>query len=123
MEKSLINAVIRRVGGRSQAIEAGNHGADAGWPGFIYYSDTCAFTARHRAEIRSMAEEMAGELGQGTVEFIKSFRCVENDTPEAAIHFALYGGRFPKELRDDVELIENALAWFALEEVGRHLSN
>lgn len=88
------------------------------------YHDTRAFTRAHRVAIATMAEEMASELGEsGAVALVRGFRCLDKETPERAIYAGLYGGRVPAEMEDDLCQVENALAWFALEEVGRALAN
>src|SRR3990167_2164775 len=125
MNTKLINAVLRQLVGtrneaRQDAIGAGINGADGGWRGFIYYTDTAKFTARNRALIAEMVAEMSDEYGQGEIEFVKSFRCLDKDTSEKAIALALYGGNGKD---DDRLTVENALAWFALEEVGRYLAD
>lgn len=126
----LAPAVLRQLGGGADAvtsaIDAANHGADGGFGGFIYYTETCAFTARNRAAIAELAESMASDLGEsGAIALVRGFRCLDKDTPESAIAHALYGGRKPKDkdCLDAIDLVENALAWFALEEVGRAIAD
>lgn len=126
----LAGAVLRQLGGTGQeqidtAMDAGRHGADAGWPGFTYYRDTCAFTKAHRKEIALAVEEMANELGTSAIEMVRGFRCLDREAiKERHVAVALFGGRAgSKEDQDCVDLVENALAWFALEEVGRALDN
>lgn len=123
MEKQLINAVVRQIGSKDQAIEAGNHGADAGWVGFTYYNDTVAFSKRQRKNIVSLVNEMANEFGQEPTEFVASFRCLKDYLPEIkdSIERYLYGGKMT-DSEDDTQ-IQNAMAWFALEEVGRYLES
>lgn len=115
----LINGVVKQIGGwqsfKNRANDVNRHGADGGYPGFIFNVDTCAFTKKHRAEIADLAEQMADDLGENLFEMIRGFRCVESDTPYKSIASALYGG---KETDDSTQL-ENALAWFVLEEVCR----
>ena len=44
----LVDAVRDHSGlDEEQLCEVADHGADAGWPGFTYYSDTSAFMAAH----------------------------------------------------------------------------
>jgi hypothetical protein len=119
----LHTAVIRQLGGGKDAIssakDAARHGADGGFAGFTYYSDTQAFTARHRAAIAACVEEMAIDLGEDPIKLVQGFGCFRNDQPSGkAVALALYGGNAKDEDRQNVE---NALAWFALEEVGRRL--
>lgn len=130
--QNLVDAVLNwlneddREDAISQAKDAGSHGADAEWPGFIYYSDTCRFTKENREAIAELVRDFADDLGQGVIEFVRSFRCVENDTSDKAIASALWGPGSTDSSTNynhDIEMTENALAWFALEEVGRYLAD
>lgn len=121
----LAPAVLRQLSGHDDvvqsAIDAANHGADGGFNGFTYYRDTCGFTRRNRKAIAAAVEAMADDLGEQPIPFVRSFRCLEDYTTDNAIAAALYGGR-----SNDVEataVVENALAWFALEEVGRAIAD
>lgn len=115
----LAPAVLRQLGGGADAVQsaldAAEHGADGGFPGFTYYSDTCEFVKRNRKAIADAVEQMADDLGEDLIAMVRGFRCLEDDTPSKAIALALFAGGDG----DDVMLVENALAWFALEEVGR----
>lgn len=103
-------------------IDAGAHGADAGWGGFTYYRDTCAFTAANRRNIADLVEQVAEEFGQGPVELVASFNCLRgHDVTQGEIGRALYGS--PESDDDSATFVDNALAWFALEEVGRWLES
>lgn len=115
--KSLINAVTSRVG--LESIEDINrHGISGGFGGFIYYSDTVAFYKRYRALINRMTLEMASEFGEQPIDFVASFRCVNDDDENRQdIGICLYGGNLSK-LSDDCH-VPNALAWFAAETVCR----
>lgn len=121
----LAPAVLRQLGGGrdavQSAIEAGEHGADAGWPGFTYSADCVQFAKRHRNAIATMASDMASEIGDaGAMELVKGFRCLKDDKDieEDTIGRCLYG----IATGDDADTVYNALAWFALEEVGRAIS-
>jgi hypothetical protein len=113
MDATLQRAVIRRVG-RDSLQDVANHGADAGYAGFTYYTDTCAFYAQHQTRIARMVEEMADDLGETPTGLVKGFRCLNGDYTESEIGRTLYGPR-----RQHDTQIANALAWFALEEVAR----
>ena len=121
----LAPAVLRQLGGGRDAVEtaidAGEHGADAGWSGFTYYRDTKRFAKRHRAAIVQTMQDMASNLGEQPIELVKGFRCLKGlEDADEAIAIALYGGKArSQEVQDSVDLVYNALAWFALEEVGR----
>ena len=91
------------------------HGADAGYPGFTYYSDTCEFFQMNRAAIVQMVKDYADEFGQDAISFVASFQCLTDDAETRdEIGRAIYGQ--PEE--DDC-IVQNALAWFALEEAAR----
>lgn len=125
----LAPAVLRQLGGGweaiQSAIDAANHGADGGFPGFVYYTETEAFTKRNRAKIAGCLAEMARDFGTSTFDLVRSFRCLEGDEyTDEHLGAALFTGkeRPTKDASSDdadaVLLIRNALAWFALEEVG-----
>ena len=117
-------AVLRQLGGGadavSSALDAASHGADSGFSGFTYYRDTIVFALRHRRAIAQMVRDMASDLGEEPIRMVKGFRCLADlEDADEAIALALYGGRArSKDVADSVDLALNALAWFALEEVG-----
>ena len=120
----LASAVLRQLGhGRitreaiDAAIEAGRHGADAGWPGFTYTSDAVAFARANALGIVTAVEHLASDLGEeGAVSFVRGWRSVKDaGATEADVASALYG----RGDTDGADGVLNALAWFALEEVGR----
>lgn len=119
--KSLINAVVSRIG--MESIEDVNrHGISGGFSGFIYYSDTVAFYKRYRAIINRMVLDMSKEFGTNPVDFVAGFRCVNDDDENRQdIGVCVYGGNLSK-LEDDTH-VPNALAWFAAEEVCRMFDN
>lgn len=117
IDSKLIRAVVRQVGGwesfKEIAQDVTRSGANAGFSGFIYYSDTVAFTKRVRSEVLSLAENLASDLGESSAFVcIASFNCL--DLSPDAVAEAFYNAR--SESRTEVY---NALAWFALEEVCR----
>lgn len=122
----LAPAVLRQLGGGadavSGAIDAARHGADGGFHGFIYYTDTIRFARRNRAAIAEAVESLASDIGEDPLALVKGFGCFQNDPPSnTEIAHALYGGG-PRE-SDGRDLVENALAWFALEEVGHAIES
>ena len=118
INESIIRAVVRQSGGwesfKDHAPDVTNHGADAGFSGFIYHTETVMFFNNNRAEINSMVGSMANELGEGPLEMIQGFNCLGKDYTLDEIGQTLYGAK-----RDVNVQISNALAWFALEEVCR----
>ena len=113
----LVRAVVQQVGGwrefEDRAPDVVNHGADGGFSGFIYYTDTVAFAKRHKAPILAAAKDVDDTSSSvGIIRFVAGFRCVEET--EEDIAKAIFSGR-----GDAVTRVYNALAWFALEEVSR----
>jgi hypothetical protein len=88
---------IRRRLDKSQRREVAEHGADAGWPGFIYTTECCRFYQRHKEAIWTCLSEDAQEYGCSVPELIAQFR--------------------RKDMAEDVHQFENLLAWYALEKV------
>jgi hypothetical protein len=118
----LIRAVVRQSGGwesfRDIAHDVANHGADAGYSGWTYCSDTCAFTKRNRDDIAQMAQEFAEQCGTGCAsELVAGFNCLRGDVTRTDCSRVLYSNRGGDS--DTRQTIENALAWFAVEEVAR----
>ena len=113
--ESLVRAVVRQMGGwksfKQSAPDITRHGISGGYHGFIYYSDTIPFTKRNRKAILEMATEQARQFGEGLVEMIKGFRCLDGAT-ETEIVEGLAGNT-------DQTQVPNALAWYAGEVVAR----
>ena len=120
MDQKLINAVIRQIGERDYLEDVARYGADGGFPGFTYFSDTLEFFGKHKASIIQLAEEEAEEFGVNVLDMIKGFNCLNDDYDTSEIARVLYG-----KGKDDYyhTYIGNALAWFALEEVARYEFN
>lgn len=114
-DASLVRSIRRQLD-LDQLRDVASHGADAGWPGFTHYNDTVAFFKKHRAAIVEMAERMADDLGEETAAMIAGFNCLEDDAETRKGIYACLGGGPIKGF--DAELVANALAWFALEEVA-----
>ncbi len=112
----LASAVLRQLGGGKEAIQtaidAANHGADGGFNGFSYYSDTVKFAKRNLKKILPLVEQEASDIGEPPLEgwrSLKSVRC-----PLLAL---------ADKSNEDHDLVMNALAWWALETVGRALED
>jgi len=118
MNETLKNAIVRAVGGRQYLEDVYHHGADAGFPNFTYLSDTTRFFRRHRREIVELAEETARDMGESVLDMIASFPCLHSDVSTDEIARVLYG-----QWHDDDThvMVANAMAWFALEAVARHV--
>ena len=111
----LKRAVANQIGGAECLYEAAsdivNYGANSGWGNFIYYSDTVAFTKRHKAKIISCLKEDALNCGESFSNFVSSFNCFKGMTQDEIMD-GLYN---PKS--DYRTTVYNGLAWYALESV------
>lgn len=132
-----LHKAIKRHSGMDddQLIDAGNHGADGGWPGFTYYDEAIAFFKKNRAAIVELVDEQAESMGETALDMVAGFQCLggqrrHSDRSEherrkiwteyyPSVSRCLYGGRITEGDRD----VANALAWFALEEIGRWLES
>ena len=87
----------------NEIAQAGQYGADTGWPGFTYTSDGSEFVLHHRETIWTMLSDEAEELGYpDPCTFVGTFA-------RADMAATLAG-------------FDCLLAWYALERVGRHIT-
>ena len=117
----LIRAVIAQSGGWESFKECARdlaRQADAGFHGWIYYTDTVKFTQQNKDNILDMAEAMAQEFEQSTIEMIKGFGCMKGlGATESELSRVIYTGRdTPDKIKTHVY---NCLAWYAAESVAR----
>lgn len=121
----LIRSVIRQLGDKGEALEStllgvASNGADGGWVGFTYYKDTVAFYRRNKKDIVAHLKEQASDFGTGVIEMVGNSRCAkDSDATEDQIAAVLYGS----VKGDEGDMIANCLAWYALEEVARAMTN
>src|SRR5215469_15440876 len=54
------------------------YGANCGFSGFIYYSETLAFYKKHRLDIVSHMEQTAAELGTDIISLVQNFGVFRN---------------------------------------------
>jgi hypothetical protein len=87
-----------------EIIQAGEYGADAGWPAFTYTQDAAGFYRDNAELIDELLQSDAEDFGYDNVAaFVGSFkRAVMTGT---------------------VDGFANLLAWYALETAGRFLSD
>jgi hypothetical protein len=97
--------------------DCAKHGADGGFPGFTYYSDTLSFFRRNREDIVKNLELMAEELGKDIIGMVQGFGVFRYGTPPtpAEVGRALWG---TGSLKDDLTSLYNVFAWFCLEEIS-----
>ena len=112
---TLKRAVAKKMGGADclyeVAYDIANYGANAGWGNFVYYSDTVAFTKRHKQKIISCLKEDALNCGESFANFVSSFGCFKGMTQDEVMD-GLYN---PKSVH--MIIVYNGLAWYALESV------
>ena len=121
MNTKLVKAVIKQIEDKESLSDVYNHGAIGGFCGFTYYSDTVTFFRKNKKEIVELAEDMANDLGEDVTNMIKGFNCLKDyELTNSQIGKVLYG-RFSDS--GDNSTIMNALSWFALEEVARHITD
>lgn len=94
--KRMIRAVKARLS-NDDLRDVYEHGADSGFSGFIYYTETGRFYNRHKHAIWQLLEQAADELGENVLVMISQFNVSHGD----------------------LATFENALVWFALEHVAR----
>lgn len=127
---TLTRAVIRQLGGRDylEDVASPYHGgAESGYVGFTYYSDTVPFFERQRKNILAVLED----FGDDPDAIVMRFPCLrlskddheEQRTYRGAISRLLYGNRKVDWDRQEEIQIANALAWFALEHVAQEMVN
>lgn len=81
-------------------IDICQHGADSGFPGFIYYVDTVEFYKNNEEEIWDLLDDQyADSEHNNIIAFIGSFNGAKNV--------------------GNLTQFKNLLAWYALEEVAR----
>jgi hypothetical protein len=80
------------------------HGADAGWPGLTYYTDTSALYRAHADEIWDALYEDAQDMGE----------------PHPLALVATLGGA--ENVANDYQL-ENLLVWYMAERVARDFAD
>ena len=110
---------------RSTLEDMTNNGADGGFGGFIYYSETNKFARENMHLILDQVKELADNLGETPLEMISSFRSLKDDKLDPLeIASIIYERTSPESQADGTEtVVLNALAWFALEEVARDQTN
>ncbi len=117
-QPALTRAVINQLGGTDSMEDICNHGVDGGFTGFIYYTDTVAFTTKHRPAILERMREDCESLGYpgGIGMMLATFNCLQGCTADELME-GLYNP--DSDMR---QTVYNALAWYAAEEISRELN-
>lgn len=113
---TLIRAVVRQLGGWNEfkdvAGDVATYGANAGFTGFIYHTDTVKFAEKNCKAILEMGKQLAADIGsEGVYSMVASFNCLDGYNADMVVD-ALYNTGDENHTE-----VMNALAWFALEEV------
>ena len=96
-----------------------NYGADAGFVGFTYYSDTCKFFDDNKELIFKQLLDDRVNIGYNSLtEMLSSFRCFK-DVDTYDIEAFLING--DDESNHEQTTLKNGLAWYALETVAQQL--
>ena len=85
-------------------IDAGEHGADAGWSGFTYYGDTTDFYRANEGLLWELLAADADAFGYASVP-------------------AFVGSFVRADIADDRTGFECLVSWYALETAGRWLGD
>lgn len=95
------------------------YGAEAGFTGFIYYSETTEFFNTHKDLIMDQLLQDRFDIGYNSLtEMLASFNCFA-DIEEYNIEAFLINS--DDEENDDQTTLKNGLSWYALETVCRQL--
>jgi len=125
-----IDAVIEALGYSPQGSSAefrelsalleqcAEHGADVGFSGFTYYSETIEFFTSHRRDIVSHMEQASREMGIDIISMVQGFGVFQHGSKPTAeeVGKALWDSG---ETWDELTSLYNVFAWYALEEVSR----
>ncbi len=114
---NLRKAVINQLGGleifKQSFKDIAQYGGDGVFHGFIYYTETTAFFKQNRRSILAHLDAICFDLGEDRISVLKSWRCLNHLTSDEIARGLYEGGK-----SEEVTQVQNALAFFALEEVA-----
>jgi hypothetical protein len=101
--------------------EVANHGADSGFSGFIYYSETVKFARDNMKLIIEQLESDASDYGVDVFQMISDFNCLSDGNYQPfKIASVIYDNADEATINDGADTaILNALAWYALESIAQ----
>ena len=129
MNQNLIDAVIAQLNCDDDELTATmsditNHGADAGFSGFIYYRETCQFARDNMAAIYRQIKDDAADFGVDPLEMVAGFGCLNGEFPAYEIAAVIHDDIDDATRNDGADTsILNALAWYALESAAHSFAN
>ena len=121
MNQNLIDAVITQLNCEDDELNStmadiASHGADAGFSGFIYHSETCKFARDNMAAIYAHAKDEAADFGVDPLEMVAGFGCLRGEFPAFEVASVIHNDIDDATRNDGAETaVLNALAWYALE--------
>ena len=96
-----------------------SYGADAGFVGFTYYSDTCKFFDDNKDLIIEQLLEDRVNIGYNSLtEMLSSFKCFKDVNTYDIEAFLINSD---DESNEEQTTLKNGLAWYALESVAWQL--
>ena len=119
--------VIEQLSGENELNEdnasalkdVSNYGADAGFVGFTYYSDTCKFFDDNKDLIMGQLLDDRASIGYNSLtEMLSSFKCFK-DVDTYNIEAFLINS--DDESNEEQTTLKNGLAWYSLETVAWQL--
>jgi hypothetical protein len=101
----------------SRLVTCTKHGADGGFPGFTYYSDTIRFFKHNCKDILNNIGHTAAETGTDIIKLVQSFGVFRCSTPPTSeeVGKALWDSA---HIHDELATFYNVFAWYALEEIS-----
>ena len=119
--------VIEQLSGESELNEdnastlndIARYGADSGFTGFIYYSDTCKFFDDNKDLIMEQLLEDRASMGYNSLtDMLSSFRCFQDVDTYDIESFLIDSD---DESNEEQTTLKNGLAWYAWESVAWQL--
>ena len=99
-------------------LDCSNHGANIGFTGFSYYSDTVKFFKKHQIDIVSHLEKTAVKLGVDLISFIlnfKEFRTSDDPPTPSNVGKALWD---KSKTYPELTELYNAFSWYTLKQLS-----
>lgn len=131
MNDQLIRAVIEQCGCEADDAEliqilkdVMKNDVDGGHRGFLTYYDTCKFARDNMPLIIEQLKEDASNHGVDVFEMVSNFNCYVGLYPAFEIASVIFDQADEATINDGADTqILNALAWYALEEVARYITD
>ena len=128
MNNQLIKAVSEQCGYEADDAELIQLLSDVsihgGYGSFIYHTDTCKFARGNMPLIIEQLKEDASNYGVDVFEIVSNFNCLNENYPAFEIASVIFDQADEATINDGADTqILNALAWYALEEVARYITD